>query len=53
MSTVSEVNLSDVPKETQEGNSAWTPDIVKKLEIEIATRDDATKNHCLGNSQAN
>jgi len=45
MSTVSEVNLIDVPKEIPVGGSAWAPDVVKKLASDIASRIDAKKHN--------
>ncbi len=38
MSTISEVNLIDVPKEIPAGGSAWAPDVVRKLASDIAAR---------------
>jgi hypothetical protein len=45
MSTLSEVNLIDVSKEIPAGGSAWAPDVVKKLAIDIASRVDAKKHN--------
>ena len=45
MSTVSEVNLIDVTKEIPAGGSAWAPDVVKKLAIDIAAKVDAKKHN--------
>ena len=43
MSTVSEVNLIEVPKEIPPGGSAWAPDVVRKLAVDIAAKVNPLK----------
>lgn len=45
MSTISEVNLIDVPKEIPAGGSAWAPDVVRKLALDIASRVDSRRHN--------
>jgi hypothetical protein len=45
MSTVSEVNLIDVPKEIPAGGNAWAPDVVRKLALDIAKQVDSRRHN--------
>jgi hypothetical protein len=38
-----EINLIDVPKEIPAGGSAWAPDVVRQLALDIAARVDSKK----------